>query len=106
LPHALAGYALLLAVAFTMRSVGAVVGVMVRSPDAVGRAVEMIDARRRLMEEKLAALHAIEPDAAAGASSDPFPYLVLRYGLESSGGGIAWWERARAELATARPSQR
>ena len=62
-----------------------------------GKAVEIIDAKQRLMAEKLAALREIEPYAAA--SSDPFPYLVLRYGLESSEWVIAWCERARAELA-------
>ena len=66
-----------------------------------GKAVEIIDAKQRLMEEKLAALRKIEPKAAAAASSDPFPYLVLRYGLESSEWVIAWCERARAELAGA-----
>jgi ABC-2 type transport system permease protein len=35
LPQALAGYALLLAFAFTMLWIGALIGVMVRSPDAV-----------------------------------------------------------------------
>jgi PadR family transcriptional regulator, regulatory protein AphA len=64
-----------------------------------GKAVEIIDAKQRLVEEKLAALRAIEPYAAAAASSDPFPYMVLRYGLESSEWVIAWCERARAELA-------
>jgi PadR family transcriptional regulator, regulatory protein AphA len=63
-----------------------------------GKAVEIVDAKRRLMEEKLAALREIEPIAAAAASSDPFPYLVLRYGLESSEWVIGWCERARAEL--------
>jgi DNA-binding PadR family transcriptional regulator len=64
-----------------------------------GKAIEIIDAKQRLMEEKLAALREIEPFAAAAASSDPFPYLVLRYGVESSEWVIAWCERARAELA-------
>jgi DNA-binding PadR family transcriptional regulator len=64
-----------------------------------GKAVEIIDAKQRLVEEKLAALRAIEPYAAAAATSDPFPYMVLRYGLESSEWVIAWCERARAELA-------
>lgn len=67
-----------------------------------GKAVEIIDAKRRLTEEKLAALREIEPYAAAAASSDPFPYLVLRYGVESSEWVIAWCERVRAELAGAR----
>jgi DNA-binding PadR family transcriptional regulator len=63
-----------------------------------GQAVEIIDAKQRLMEEKLAALRAIEPHAADYASSDPYPYLVLRYGLESTAWVIEWCERARAEL--------
>jgi PadR family transcriptional regulator AphA len=63
-----------------------------------GKAVEIIDAKQRLMEEKLAVLRAIEPHAAEYASSDPYPYLVLRYGVESSEWVIAWCERARAEL--------
>jgi PadR family transcriptional regulator, regulatory protein AphA len=66
-----------------------------------GKAVEIIDAKQRLMEEKLATLREIEPYAAAAASSDPFPYLVLRHGIESSEWVIAWCERARAELAGA-----
>ena len=66
-----------------------------------GKAVEIIDAKQRLMEEKLEALRAVEPFASAAASSDPFPYLVLRYGLESSEWVIAWCERARAELEEA-----
>jgi PadR family transcriptional regulator, regulatory protein AphA len=63
-----------------------------------GKAVEIIDAKQRLMEQKLAELRAIEPYAAAVASSDPFPYLVLRYGVESSEWVIEWCERARSEL--------
>ena len=58
----------------------------------------MVDAKRRLTEEKLAALRLLEPYAAATASADPFPYLVLRYGLESSEWVLAWCERAMAEL--------
>jgi PadR family transcriptional regulator, regulatory protein AphA len=64
-----------------------------------GTAIEIIDGQQRLMEEKLATLRAIEPYAAAAAESDPYPYLVLRYGLESSKWVIDWCERARAELA-------
>jgi DNA-binding PadR family transcriptional regulator len=63
-----------------------------------GKAIEIIEAKRRLVEEKLAALREIEPYAAAAAESDPFPYLVLRYGLESSEWVIEWCERAQAEL--------
>jgi len=63
-----------------------------------GQAVEIIDAKQRLAKEKLAALRVIEPFAAGAASSDPFPYMVLRYGVESSEWVIAWCDRARAEL--------
>jgi PadR family transcriptional regulator AphA len=66
-----------------------------------GKAVEILDAKQRLMEEKLATLREVEPYAAAAASTDPFPYMVLRHGLESSEWVIAWCERARAELAAA-----
>jgi PadR family transcriptional regulator AphA len=69
-----------------------------------GRAVEMIEAKRRLTEEKLRALREIEPHAAAAASSDPFPYLVLRYGIESSEWVLAWCERARSEVVGAKSS--
>jgi PadR family transcriptional regulator AphA len=64
-----------------------------------GNAVEIIDAKQSALEEKLAALRAIEPHAAAAESSDPFPYLVLRYGLESTEWAIEWCERARMEVA-------
>jgi len=67
-----------------------------------GKALEIIDAKQRLVEEKLSALREIEPYAAAAASSDPFPYLVLRHGLESSEWVISWCERARAELSEAK----
>ena len=64
-----------------------------------GKAAEIIDAKQRVAEEKLAALRAIEQAAAEMSSSgDPFPYLVLRYGLEMSEWTIAWCKRARAEL--------
>ena len=64
-----------------------------------GRADEIIDAKQRLLEEKVAALREIEPLAVALAPSDPFPHMVLRFGLESSEWAIDWCERARAELA-------
>jgi DNA-binding PadR family transcriptional regulator len=66
------------------------------------KAVEIIDAKQRQIEQKLALLREIEPHATIAASSDPFPYLVLRYGVESSEWVIAWCERARAELARAK----
>ena len=63
------------------------------------KALEIIDAKRRIAEEKLAALRAIEPRAAeAVTAGDPYPHLVLRYGVEMSEWTIAWCERARAEL--------
>jgi PadR family transcriptional regulator, regulatory protein AphA len=64
-------------------------------------AMQTVEARQRIYERKLAALREIEPRAAASADDgDPFPYLVLRYGIESSEWAIGWCERARKELAT------
>jgi len=67
------------------------------------KALEIIDAKQRLAEEKLAALRNVEPVALATASkySDPFPHMVLRYGVEMSEWVIAWCERARDELRRA-----
>jgi len=62
------------------------------------KALEIIAAKRRIAEEKLAELRAIEPRAAEISSDDPYPYLVLRYGLEMSEWTVAWCERARAEV--------
>ncbi|MGH2838737.1 MAG: PadR family transcriptional regulator [Thermoleophilaceae bacterium] len=61
-------------------------------------ALEIVDAKRRIAEQKVAELRAIEPHAAEISDSDPYPYLVLRYGLEMSEWTIAWCERAREEL--------
>jgi DNA-binding PadR family transcriptional regulator len=59
-----------------------------------------VEARQRYYERKLAQLREIEPHAAAAADDgDPFPYLVLRYGIESSEWAIGWCERARKELS-------
>jgi PadR family transcriptional regulator, regulatory protein AphA len=70
------------------------------------RADEVLAAKQRLHEEKVAALRAIEPKAlASAAAGDPFPHLVLRYGVESSEWMIHWCERARAELAGARRAE-
>jgi PadR family transcriptional regulator AphA len=64
------------------------------------RADEVLAAKQRLHEEKVAALRAVEPKAIAAAEAgDPFPHLVLRYGVENSEFMIAWCERARAEVA-------
>ena len=64
-------------------------------------ALQTVEARHRYYERKLAQLREVEPRAAAAADEgDPYPYLVLRYGIESSEWAIAWCERARAELAT------
>ena len=61
-------------------------------------ALAIVAAKRRLAEAKLSELRAIEPAAREGAESDPYPYLVLRYGLEMSEWTIAWCDRARAEI--------
>ena len=73
-------------------------------PDSALAAVE---ARQRFYERKLAELREIESHAAASADEgDPYPYLVLRYGIESSEWAIAWCERARSELATKTKTRR
>jgi DNA-binding PadR family transcriptional regulator len=70
-------------------------------------AAGMVDARQRFYEGKLARLREIEPHAAATADDgDPYPYLVLRYGVESSEWAIAWCERTRKELATKTKTRR
>ena len=62
------------------------------------RAVEILDAKRRLHEEKLATLREIAPVVEAASEADPFPAVVLRYGIESSEWTVAWCERAAREL--------
>jgi DNA-binding PadR family transcriptional regulator len=63
------------------------------------RALEIIDAKRRLHERKIAELRDVEQRAiASGEGTDPFPHMVLRYGLESSEWMVEWCRRARAEL--------
>src|SRR4051794_30157747 len=62
-------------------------------------AIEIVNAKQRLHERKLAALAEVEAGAqAVAAAGDPFPDLVRRYGVESSEWTIAWCERVRAEL--------
>ncbi|MGH2954626.1 MAG: PadR family transcriptional regulator [Solirubrobacterales bacterium] len=61
-----------------------------------GTAVEIIEARKRFHEQKLAALREIEP--LASQQPDPYPYQVLRYGLEFSEWVIDACDRALAEL--------
>jgi DNA-binding PadR family transcriptional regulator len=64
------------------------------------RAIATVEARQRYYERKLAQLREIEPRASASADDgDPYPYIVLRYGIESSEWAIAWCERAREELS-------
>ncbi len=63
---------------------------------------EVLAAKQRLHERKLAELRAVEPAAlATAAEGDPFPDLVRRYGIEASEWMIDWCERARAELGRA-----
>ena len=69
-----------------------------------GKAGEILEARKRFHEQKLATLREIEPFAAA--APDPFPHLVLRYGIEFSEWVVAWCERARAELEEAESKRR
>ncbi len=65
-------------------------------------AIEILDAKQRLHERKLAALEAVEPGAlAAAAEGDPYPDMVRRYGVEASEWMIDWCARARAELERA-----
>ena len=70
---------------------------------APGDAIAAVQARQRTFEEKLAQLRAIESMVAAG--DDPYPYLVLRYGIESSEQTIEWCKRAQAELEAAKATQ-
>jgi PadR family transcriptional regulator AphA len=64
------------------------------------RAEQILAGKQRLHEQKLAALREVEPKTlSTAAAGDPFPNLVLRYGVESSEWMIEWCERARAELA-------
>ena len=77
------------------------------SAGSLGDAIKSVDARQRIYERKLEALREIEPRAAASADDgDPFPYLVLRYGIESSEWAIGWCERTRDELAKRDSSKR
>jgi PadR family transcriptional regulator, regulatory protein AphA len=62
-----------------------------------GKATEIIAAKRRVHEQKLERLREIEPFAAAASESDPFPYMVLRFGLASSEWVVEWCEREIAE---------
>ena len=65
-------------------------------------AIEIVDAKRRLHERKLAALRDVEEAArAAAAEGDPYPDMVRRYGAEASEWMIDWCARARAELERA-----
>jgi len=65
-------------------------------PDA---ALAILEAKQRLHEEKLAALRTVEAATLEiKAAGDPFPDLVLRYGIESTEWMVAWCKRARAEL--------
>jgi PadR family transcriptional regulator, regulatory protein AphA len=63
-------------------------------PDAAATALA---AKRRHHETKLEQLRAIEPLAREAA--DPFPYMVLRHGVELSEWTIEWCRRAESELA-------
>jgi PadR family transcriptional regulator, regulatory protein AphA len=66
-----------------------------------GKAAEIVRAKRRVHQEKLERLREIEPFAAAASESDPFPYMVLRFGIASSEWVVDWCERALAEVEAA-----
>jgi PadR family transcriptional regulator AphA len=53
--------------------------------------------KRRYHKQKLEQLRAIEP--LARVSSDPVPYLVLRYGIELSEWTVEWCRRTERELS-------
>jgi DNA-binding PadR family transcriptional regulator len=62
-------------------------------------AAAILEAKQRLHEEKLAALRTVETATLQiKEAGDPFPDLVLRYGIESTEWMVAWCERVRAEL--------
>ena len=66
------------------------------SPESAAAALA---AKRRYHEEKLAQLRAIEP--LARESSDSYPYMVLRHGIELSEWTVEWCKRAERELSRA-----
>jgi len=57
-----------------------------------------LEGKRELHREKLGRLREIEPAALAAAGRDPFPYMVLRYGIAMSEFSIRWCDEALAEL--------
>jgi PadR family transcriptional regulator AphA len=60
-------------------------------------AVAAVAAKRRYHEQKLEQLRAIEP--LARESSDPYPYTVLRHGIELSEWTVEWCKRTERELS-------
>jgi PadR family transcriptional regulator AphA len=60
-------------------------------------AAAALAAKRQYHEEKLEQLEAIEP--LARDSSDPFPYMVLRHGIELTEWTIGWCKRGERELS-------
>jgi DNA-binding PadR family transcriptional regulator len=64
-----------------------------------GDAGESIAAKRRFHAEKLERLRAIEP--VVKASDDPYPYMVLRHGIEFNEWMIEWCERVERDLGKA-----
>jgi PadR family transcriptional regulator AphA len=60
-------------------------------------AIEALSAKRKYFEEKLEELRAVE--RLAKSSPDPYPYMVLRYGIGFSEWIVDWCDRARRELA-------
>jgi PadR family transcriptional regulator, regulatory protein AphA len=64
---------------------------------APAAAPEAIEAKRAYHARKLEQLREIEP--LAKAAPDPFPYMVLRYGVAHSEFNIRWCDEALAELS-------
>ena len=69
------------------------------SAGSPGEAAENVAAKRRFHADKLERLREIEP--AAKAAADPYPYMVLRHGIEYSEWMIEWCERVERELERA-----
>ncbi|MFN2612899.1 MAG: PadR family transcriptional regulator [Solirubrobacterales bacterium] len=64
-----------------------------------GLVEQHIDARRRESEQKLVRLREVEPHVEELSAADPYPYAVLRGGIEMHESILAWCERTERTLA-------